>query len=112
MIAIKNLRKEKPRDPWDIIVDRSTPLGNPFQIGHNYLDSETRPKTEKRIGRDDACDLYEHWFINALFDSKAADMLSELEDIYKRFGKLNLFCWCTPLRCHAETIKSYLEGRL
>ena len=24
------------------------------------------------------------------------------------FGKVRLFCWCAPKRCHGETIKKWL----
>ncbi len=37
------------------------------------------------------------------------DELVRLLSLYKVHGKLELFCWCTPKRCHAETIQLYLE---
>jgi hypothetical protein len=45
MINIKNLRKEKPKNPWDVIICRPSALGNPFFL-----------KTEAE--RDMGCDKY------------------------------------------------------
>ena len=97
MIELCNLRKEKPSNPWDVKVDRSSPLGNPFHSGsRNYV-----------------CDQYEQAFEDRvrLNLTKYAE-LQRLLIIHKQYGKLRLFCWCTPLRCHSETIKSFLEQRI
>ena len=40
---------------------------------------------------------------------KVKDYLDSLIATYKIYGKLRLFCWCAPKRCHGETIKRYLE---
>ena len=32
------------------------------------------------------------------------DELVRLLSLYQVHGKLELFCWCTPKRCHAESI--------
>jgi hypothetical protein len=47
-----------------------------------------------------------------MIKSKNVDFMNELRTlykIYKQYGKLRLFCWCYPRRCHAETIKKFLE---
>ena len=36
--------------------------------------------------------------------------LKTLLDTYKQYGKLNLFCWCAPKRCHAKIIKEVIEN--
>lgn len=95
-ILIKNLRKEKPSHSWDVKVDRSSWLGNQF-----VMKNETE--------RDKVCDQYKEWFYEELYDSAMQAELSLLKDILTKYGKLNLFCWCAPKRCHAETIKEYLE---
>ena len=104
MIEIKNLRDEFPIEPWQVKVDRSSILGNPF---HMKDESE----------RDKVCDMFKHSFAllfdGQIFNEKDELMLAELErlkELYKKYGKLELFCWCSPKRCHAETIKKYLEG--
>ena len=48
-IAIKNLRNEKPQYEWQVKVDRSSVLGNPF-----YMGNESQ--------RDKVCDKYEAYF--------------------------------------------------
>lgn len=96
-IQIKNLRNEKPKNPWGVKVDRSHYLGNDFVM-----------KTES--DRDKVCGQYDEWFYRELSDSVMQSELSVLKGILIKYGKLNLFCWCAPKRCHAETIKRYLEG--
>lgn len=100
MIQIKNLSKEKPKETWDIKVCRPSPLGNIYHL------KDVNDIKERNI----VCDLYAKWF--AIQDSKEfLDELSKLIDIFNKYGKLNLFCFCAPKRCHAETIKKYIEER-
>jgi hypothetical protein len=62
--------------------------------------------------RDAVCDKYDVYFKRMQsFDKAFKDELDRLYSILKEFGKLELFCWCAPKRCHAETIKEYLERR-
>lgn len=100
MIELCNLRKEKPVHSWDIRVDRSTVLGNPFKNG----------------SREEQCDNYQEYFDNlttppkGLARKNVVNELAHLHELHKQYGKLRLFCWCVPLRCHSMTIKAYLEG--
>ena len=67
------------------------------------------------LERDEVCDKYEAWFKKQLEEKtnyKFIKAIEALEEIYDYYGKLRLFCWCYPKRCHAETIKKYLEGEL
>lgn len=87
---------------WDVKVDRVSPLGNPF-----YMKDESQ--------RDKVCDEYEEWFCKVVEDTNnepVQTMLWHMVDKYKRHGKLNLFCWCAPKRCHSETIKRYIETKI
>lgn len=98
MINICNLRNAKVKEVYDIKVDRSSVLGNKF-----YMHDENE--------RTSVCEAYEVWF-NTQIKNKNEIIIKELNrlcDIYKTYGKLNLFCWCAPKRCHAETIKKYIE---
>jgi len=105
MIEIMNMRTVKPTESGDIKVDRSSVLGNPF-----FMDNEYE--------RDEICDKYQVMFDKiirqgvVLCEKDAAFMreIGRLIIIHKIYGKLRLFCWCSPLRCHAETIKQYLES--
>lgn len=61
--------------------------------------------------RDYVCDRYYEYFKyevenNIEFQAE----LKRLYNIHKQYGKLRLFCWCYPKRCHAEVIKNYLEN--
>ena len=86
MIEIKNLRFDK------------SILGNPYFMKNEGL-------------RDEVCKKYELYFYNQIAKNNQA-FLNELRNLYKihrKYGKLRLFCWCAPKRCHAETIKAFLE---
>lgn len=100
-VIIKNLRFSKPTNAWQVRVDRASVLGNPY-----HLENESQ--------RDNVCELYKDYFNEKMKDINSA-FYKEVERLYsllKKHGKLELFCWCTPKRCHAETIKQYLEAKL
>jgi hypothetical protein len=81
---------------FDIRVDRKTIFGNPF---HMTIESQ----------RNYVCDKYEEYFQDQLkSNTEFKQSIDELVCLHKRHGKLNLFCWCAPKRCHAETIKAYI----
>jgi hypothetical protein len=94
MIEICNMHNHKPKYRYDVAVcRRRSILGNPFIL-------------EKEADRDKVCDQYEQWFEEQKFTFFPE--LQRLLKIYREFGKLRLFCWCTPKRCHAETIRRVL----
>ena len=96
-IEIINSRNERPFRPYDFYVDRRSPLGNVF-VMHSESD------------RDEVCDDYDVWFKDKVIVPDIAVVLYKMLQAYKKYGKLRLFCWCFPKRCHAETIKNFLEG--
>ena len=99
-ITICNLRNRKPRNPWDVKIDRSSPLGNIFCMAGEAQ-------------RNTVCDQYDNWFRQTVLESKQVSSWNELrrlKALYKEYGKLNLFCWCAPKKCHGETIKQWLEN--
>lgn len=99
MIQIKNLHNEKPLKPYDVLVEHSSVLCNPYHI-----------KTEAES--DFICYQYEDYFSSELKDAFLYEV-ERLLEIYETYGELNLFCWCAPKRCHAETIKKcilYMNG--
>ena len=100
MIRIVNLRNYKLNvDEVLIRVDRKTVVGNPF-----YMASETQ--------RDLVCNQYQEYFDKKIKSDE--NFLSALRDIYKiaKVHDIALGCWCYPKRCHAETIKTYIESFL
>lgn len=99
MIKICNLRNEKPRYKYDVKVCRgASVLGNPW----NIRGDESLRKT--------VCDNYDKYFNYHIKLGKFAfrHEVAQLKRKYQKHGKLRLFCWCAPKRCHAETIKKYI----
>lgn len=110
-IEICNLRTSVCKNAWDVRVDRTSILGNPF-----YMNDESQ--------RNNVCDEYQAYFDAIVTNhwkqlrdfgvssKEREDFMNELRRLYKlakQYGKLRLFCWCAPKRCHAETIKKFLE---
>ena len=80
-------------------VGRPSPLGNPFYMAHEGM-------------RDEVCEKYESWFAEKVVNSPA--VRAELHRILllARQGDVALGCFCAPRRCHAETIKRFLDRYL
>lgn len=86
---------------WDkgaVYVGRPSPLGNPF-----VLTDESR--------RDEVCDRYETWLRSKVEQGDPA-VLKELRRLYRlaQDGPVVLGCYCAPRRCHADSIKRFLES--
>jgi hypothetical protein len=94
-ITIHNMRNEKLNKPYDVKVDRSSVLGNPF-----FMKSENQ--------RNEVCDKYERYFKERIGDEGFNNELNKLKIILEKYGKLRLFFFFFPKRCHAETIRNYL----
>jgi hypothetical protein len=105
MIEIKSLRrlgKYWKRNPWDMRIDRKSPVGNPHYLKNKWDDTE----------RKKVCDKYAKDFPKLMTEnSEFKAYIRVLERIWKRHHRLTLYCWCTPKQCHGETIKAYLEER-
>ena len=88
---------------WDkdaIYIGRGSPLGNPF-VMHTEED------------RNVVCDKYEEWFNKQVQEGNAC-VLKELRRIYllAKRQDIVLGCYCSPKRCHGETIKKFLDKYL
>jgi hypothetical protein len=100
MINIKSLRSSVPSEPWDVRVDRASVLGNPFHM---------RDESQ----RDAVCDAYAQWIAEQIPSNRVVcSELNRLIRIHKEYGQLNLYCWCSPKRCHAETIRALLQSKI
>lgn len=80
-------------------VGRPTPLGNPF-----FMRDESQ--------RDTVCDKYIPWF-DTKVKAKDPAVMNELRKLWKigsQSGVLKLGCYCAPRRCHADTIKRFLDS--
>jgi hypothetical protein len=85
-------------DAINIRVDRSSVLGNPFTLN-----------TESN--RDRVCDRYEKYFIDKLDSvNPQSKEIRRIISLIDRGHDINLQCWCSPKRCHAETIKEFLDA--
>jgi hypothetical protein len=87
--TVINLRLH-PVPPF-VVVDRSSPFGNPFRIG---FDGDREAVLLK----------YVEWFY-------APERKALREKVRKELTGKTLACWCTPLRCHAEILAAYCDAR-
>jgi len=95
-IEIKNMKHGFINEKLNIRVDRASILGNPYQL---YHESE----------RDNICQRYETHFLRNIKENPSfRAQVNKLIELYKQHGKLNLYCWCSPKQCHAETIRDYI----
>lgn len=104
MIEIKNLRNEQPnpKNIWQVRVDRTSVLGNPISL-------------VCEADRDMVCDKYDVYLEDMLNETCNQEMISEflrLCRIYGHKGKLELFCWCEPLRCHSWSIRDRIYDQV
>ena len=62
--------------------------------------------------RDTVCNQYEVYFQEKMQNTQSAfyKEIQRLQTELQEYGRLELFCWCAPKRCHAESIKKYLEN--
>lgn len=94
MIEVVNIYKDKA----DIYCGRGSSLGNPFK-----MDSEA--------DRDSVCDQYEAYFKQKVIIERNQSMLRQINKIKNTLhvkGVVKLGCFCTPKRCHCETIRVYI----
>lgn len=107
-VIIKNLRKENPFQQGKLIsvvgntanfrVDRMSPVGNPFPM-----------KLEKE--REQVCEKYEEYFSKQILNESSDfyKYIALIERAHNKGFNINLWCWCAPLKCHAETIRRYIK---
>ena len=104
----------------EVLIDRTTPLGNPFKMSTECL-------------RDAVCDAYVEYIadpaqadvreialrrglvVDRRFENAgaaAARAMEQLADRARAGEKLNLRCWCAPRRCHGDAIAEALAQRV
>ena len=81
-------------------IGRGSPLGNPFKMS-DQTDEE----------RERVCDEYEKYFAekiekdDVVFTTELASLVKKtIEDGYIKLG-----CYCSPQRCHGDTIARFLN---
>lgn len=73
--------------PYDVLIDRRTKWGNPFQIG---IDGT----------REEVIEKYREWILSQ------PELLKELPKLKgKRLG-----CWCAPMPCHGDVLVELVEA--
>lgn len=72
-------------NPDAIYVGRPSPYGNLFEIGPDG-------------DRDAVCDKFESW----LMLPEQAKLRQQIRQDLKGY---DLICWCSPKRCHAESLR-------
>lgn len=80
----------------------NSPLGNPF-----YMKDESY--------RDEVCDKYKEWFLErvSLKDQAVMAELRRLWMVHKqRREDVALLCYCSPKRCHVDTVVEWLNSFL
>ena len=107
-VQIVNLRSTKH---YDFRCDRQSPVGNPYTMCNE-------------ADRDLVCEEYLALFDQTMHDmslddnDKACGMTSTVKEFrayinriveyHKQHGSVTLACWCSPKRCHCETIRQWI----
>jgi hypothetical protein len=81
-----------------VYVGRPSVLGNPFPM---------RAESD----RDRVVDAYRDWLRGLWGNPRVRAELERLADLAQA-GDVSLVCYCAPARCHADVIKSAIEGIL
>jgi hypothetical protein len=107
MINIVNKYKHTP-SPADFKIHRPSALGNPF----THLAGKTLAKYVVE-NRDAAVESFEPSIIERLNnnDPEVRAELNKIVEMEKKYGTVNLVCFCAPLRCHGEVIRKIIDGR-
>lgn len=110
MPKVLNIRDIKETgDFWTlntVRIDGLSSWGNPFIIGVNG-------------DRDTVCDSYLDWLTQWIKNKRVLEMTVHnreysnkwvVENLSQLRGK-NLACWCSPLRCHGDTLVALANVR-
>lgn len=91
----------RSHEPFDVLIDRTTPWGNPFShqegtLAHWVVDS-----------RWHAVEAFKHWVLTS--DDDEAQWIRD--HVHELRGK-TLGCWCAPRACHGRCLADLADGRL
>jgi hypothetical protein len=104
-VEVVNLKEHVPTE-YDYYIGRPSPLGNP------YTHLKTSKTAEFNVStRDESIKFYRPYFYDKIEsnDKEFIDAINEILTIYKKYGQVNLCCWCKPKSCHGDCIKEYIE---
>ena len=94
--------KDKDGNPITIKVNcEKSPLANPFKVNR---ESERNVKIEQ----------YQQWLGDRLSDpmGEESEYLDRAVSSLLKHRELNLACWCSPKKCHAEVVASFIGERV
>lgn len=116
MIHVENIRgfnREKYPNAHIVKIDRSSVLGNPFRIGTVGPDG---PMDRERVIQSFRKSLNKE---RANYEDKQTGIIRDKEThrwdevvklaLIAREKDVVLLCWCAPLPCHGDVIKSAIE---
>ena len=93
--------------PWEVYIGRPSPLGNPFtSIKGRATLAEFQCDT-----RLESINRYAGWLQDQMFN-KNSEVLAELDRLFAlllEHDKLVLICWCAPLPCHGDVLKTHFQ---
>ena len=107
-VQIINLRTKQP---YDFRCDRQSPVGNPYIMNN---------ESERDLVCADYIELFDQIMHDDLLADNAKargmtgtvkefrDYIHRIEQHYATHGTVTLACWCSPKRCHCETIREWL----
>lgn len=105
MITVVNKYRMPESHPHTTVIycGRGSALGNPFVAKERNLPE-----------RNKVCDEYHTYFHHNVVKLEIPEMVNQVNLIKSaaKRGHVHLQCFCAPLRCHCETIKSYVEDML
>ena len=82
--------------------NQESPLHNPFKM-NDYSDNE----------RNRVCDEYKEYFYNKMTEGTDEIFIQAVQDIANKYiagEDVKLGCFCSPLKCHGDTIKNWIES--
>lgn len=104
-ITVVNKRKHKPT-PHDFYCGRPSVLGNPYS---HIKDKKTLAEFVVE-NREEAIEKHREYFYKEMEHNETMQKeFMKIQSHLEKFGKVNLVCWCSPAKCHCDTIKEYLE---
>ena len=98
-----NIRVVKLRDHVDA-----------YPISRGYPLSTKWPNRDDESNRDENCDRYDEYF-HQLLDADDEKLTTELARLVGKTidqGYLKIGCYCSPKRCHGDTIAAFLNSVL
>jgi hypothetical protein len=96
-------------DKYDVIqlIDRSTPLGNPF----TSKDLKRTKAVFRSANRENSISEFEKWLVSKLeTDNDTSRLFNSLRESYISNKIIALVCHCKPKPCHGDVIKRLITS--